>query len=276
MPSLWSVRRRVPALDRALQFGHNLRRVGTPAPVLVYSAGKVGSMALAETVERGLGRRTVHLHFVTREGRRLDAAEAARFGTTPSSHRWNADYAWVRTQLQRRRRWEVVTGARDPVSRSISSVFETAGAYGLVRGGEGSLDVIHREVVRRIDVVAGRASWFDRELRAVCGVDVLARPFDVERGYEIHEHGRFRVLLVRFEDLRRVGGEALGTFLGVGAPELSSTNVAASKPYAELYERYRSTVRFPAPLLDRAYGTREAQALYRPEELAELRRRWVA
>jgi len=53
-------------------------------------------------------------------------------------------------------------------------------------------------------------------------------------------------------------------------------NEATQKAYAETYRDFLATARFPASLLDQAYGSRYARHFYADSELARFRRRWSA
>ena len=120
----------------------------------------------------------------------------------------------------------------------------------------------------------GAVKWFTNELQTVTNIDVYAVPFDRSAGYQIYENERFRVLLIRFEDLRRVASEALGSFFSVPSPPLHEKNVGDRKAYSDLYRRFKADAVFPDSVLDFAYESQLAQHLYNPEEIAGFRARW--
>lgn len=239
-------------------------------PVLVYSMPKVGTTSLAEAGERATGRRSLKCHHVVERAHPDTAAAERRIS-------WRGEYVSHLLRLSRRHRWEVICGVRDPVDQAISMVFQrwsTLVASG--RASDGG-DVVPRLAGEVVSHLRRRRSldWFDAELRAATGVDVLAEPFDPGAGHRIYDEGRFRVLLVRFEDLARVGPEALRTFFGLTAPpELGVRNAAADKQRADVYDELRTSLVLPDDVLDLAYESRLARRFYSDDERRAARTRW--
>src|SRR4051812_4625805 len=144
-------------------------------------------------------------------------------------------------------RWDVVCGVRDPVARAASALFQIGGDWERATDDERAVEVLTRSLVDLFD--AGRAGldWFDEQLAPATGVDVYAKPFDAHEGWRIDERERFRVLMIRFEDLAWVAGPALASFLSLpSVPQVSHRNEGDSKSYADVYDRFKRTARLPA------------------------------
>jgi len=124
---------------------------------------------------------------------------------------------------------------------------------------------------------AGRAGldWFTVQLEAVTGIDVFAEPFQPATGWHVYEQGRFRVLLMRFEDIGRVGPPALQQFLSLEtAPVIVHRNEGIAKPYADLYRLFLSTAEIPPQILDLAYESQLARHFYSDDENTAFRSSW--
>jgi hypothetical protein len=70
------------------------------------------------------------------------------------------------------------------------------------------------------------ASWFDREFTPLVGVDPLGDPSLRERGYACFDTDHAQIMVLRFEDLRRLT-PTLGAFLGIPDFALPHANATA-------------------------------------------------
>jgi hypothetical protein len=278
-----------------------LEKVSSSDPVIVYTAGKVGSSAVAATLEALFDKRCVaHIHELTAE--RLQTAESqyrsrarANWGSRRAL-RFLPDHIWLGQHLSKAMSsappeavWDVVTLVRDPVSRNVSSFFQNLElmfdfwpAEELKRNSAG--EIAERLVEIFLDsYVAGNFSmehdadlltWFDDELKPVFGVDVYATPFPTSRGYEIYAGSNSRVLLMRTEDIDRTAQRAFSEFFGIDVVDLKRRNEATNKVYGDVYRQFKKRLSIPSQYLDRQYSSRYSQHFYTPAELAEFRARW--
>jgi hypothetical protein len=117
--------------------------------------------------------------------------------------------------------------------------------------------------------------WFNSQLAAVTGIDVLREPFEPTRGWGIYEEGRFRILLIRFEDLARVAPDALQRFFSLESPlSLVHRNQGSTKRYASLYRLFRTSADIPPHILDMAYESDLARHFYTEDERMAFRSAW--
>lgn len=276
-----------------------LRRRQGPLRI-VYAPGKTGTHTLEHAIARAtpVGR-TARTHLLARgELRRLEhaiaRAPASRFA---ASQRKQLAYARaLRDELARRARLrrrdasvpkpELVVAVREPMARLLASVFQQLDAYGN-DGAPPTPESVVAQILRdpalepdalsRLVAENRRALhewWLEHELAAFAGIDVYATPFPHDRGWQLLESPRARVLVVRTEDLPRLG-PPLAAFLGVERVDLTPANVGDAKPSGALYRACRERCRFPADLLERLYASRYATHFYTPEERARLRARWA-
>jgi hypothetical protein len=259
-----------------------MQRRDREPPILVYQMGKVGSRTVLTSLrEAGLGVRIFHVHFLTPES--IDREERLHRATWRGDAR--ASHIWKSQHLRRRladpsdeTRWNVITLVRDPVARNVSSFFQIGERALGVDFGADQGDVSVAELTRRfLEDFDGHdvpLTWFDDELARVFGIDVFARPFPQDQGFDIYENERARVLLLRLENLSACAAPAFHRFLGVEDFRLAKTNVAREKDYAPAYARFVEGAELPVEYLDRMYGSRYARHFYSREDLARFRSRW--
>ena len=256
------------------------RRIKGTTPVLVYSLGKVGTTSIDRLLRSELGVPVVKCHRIARR----PARPHLYLGRKPKKGRYRAGVAW-RGDYRRRRlardttsEWKIVCGVRDPVARAVSNMFQVGVRYGLFDEGETEADKVDNltDLLGRQFLGAGAApDWFEVELGSVTGIDVYAEPFPCETGYQVYEQCRFRVLLLRYEDLNRVGPNAISQFFNIDVQEIPRANATVDKTYSDLYRAFNDQAVLPVDLLDAAYNSRLATNFYTEAERAEFRNRWV-
>jgi hypothetical protein len=244
------------------------RRYAREKPVLVFSLGKVGTTSLARTVQ-DTGRETLHCHRLVADRPPDPRWPTGRGRPYPE---WRGELA---SRLLRTGEWDIVCGVRDPVARAVSTLFQIGGAWEVERDEARAVEVLTQSLV---DLFAsGRAGldWFDAQLRPVTGIDVYGERFEAEVGWRIYVRDRFRVLVVRFEDIGRVAAPAMAAHLQLPeVPVLAHRNQGEAKPYAELYDRFKRTAVLPARLLDEVYESALARHFYTEAERRAFRSRW--
>jgi hypothetical protein len=266
------------AKRRALR---RLRR--TPGkPVVVYTIGKTGSSTVLATLRAAVPHRpALQIHHL--QPHRVALSEAAYRRLDPpivAAHVVAAQHAIRHARPSVAAPWDVITLVREPMAQDLSVFFQVAERRGFIRFDAGgnlvepaSVPALHERFLDWRDH-EDDARWFDEDFEPSLGIDVYAAPFDPARGFARLDGERARVLLLRNEDLRRVGPAALGDFLGIDPPALVTANVGDDKRYAAIYRAVRS-LGMPAELVDRLHATKLAQHFYTAEELAAARAIWV-
>jgi Putative capsular polysaccharide synthesis protein len=238
---------------------------------VVYTSGRVGSTTLSGTLRAHFGHDQVFkVHRLTTEG----LAEYERFRPI-----WTDDKHVHRLLAEERSRFDLklITLTRDPFASEVSSLFHNLEVHFPDR----AVDSFEPEMLRQRLLETKSSSspgyfvrWFDNELAPFTGIDVYAQPFPKERGWQRFSNDAVELLVLRLEDLDRVFGEALTSFLGQPIAELELHHIGDEQKYAELYKRFKATQRFPAEVLDRYYDTAYCRHFYTPEEIARFRQRW--
>lgn len=273
------LRRRFEAVDRALHT-LDLHRHWPRDPVLVYSSPKVASSMIAQLVPAISGRSALQFHRMLRRNRRAAASWRRSQGSTERFwYDWIGAYVHWRIRVSdQKHRWDVITGVRDPLARAVSHFFQLGEELKFLPS-DGSLNTMEvRCLAKRFEDFWRFTSpdWFTEEFMPATGFDIYSEAFDPQRGYQVYERNRFRILLVRFEDIHRVGSYALSEFFGQStAVSLPMVNASQHKGYAELYRRFMKEADLPKWLISEAYSSPQAQHFYSRAELDQRYCQWM-
>jgi hypothetical protein len=260
-----------------------VRKLGKQSglPMLVWQMGKVGSSTIYASLGEALPDAPLfHIHMLTEE--MLKKGELYQ----KSQQKGNKAFEFNRClreafldSLESGRHWRIVSIVREPVARNLSAFFQNLDLYYpelTNRGnalGEIPVDDLIEKFLQEFDHDRPM-EWFDSEIRGLLGLDVFAEPFSCEDGYRIYRRDRFDLLLIRMEDINRIGASALSSFLDMPEFQLVNRNVGAEKDYADSYRKVKSRIVFPARYLDKIHGSKYARHFYTEQELLVFRRRW--
>lgn len=257
-------------------------------PVLIYQFGKVGSSTLRVSLRRSpLNRPIYQIHHLSEEG--LNQVHEA-YKTFPNSHHLG-DCIAIGEALREKLypgghlipKLSVITITRDPIAAMLSAFFEglngTRGKKFCNADGtfqtERILKVIHQRF-RRFDESTNRiCTWFDKELNTTLGINVFDHAFDHQRHYQVIQTENVELLLLRLEDLNRIGGTVLSEFLGLSFPlHLKKRNQRDRKRFADLYANVKSNLNLPKPVCRNIYRSRYVTHFYSRKERQEFIQKW--
>lgn len=264
-------------------------------PVLIYQFGKVGSSTLRESLRRSPLQRPVYqVHRLSKEGIGNYQEKYVKFPNSRDLADCLAIAQTLRVKLDLEKRHttdanvpkiSVITITRDPIAAMLSSFFQTLDnkRANQFRRIDGTLDVdlilkvIHRQF-KKFDESTNRiCTWFDRELHTTLGIDVFAYPFDPNQGYQVIQTSTVDVLLLRLEDLNRIGAQVISEFLGLPTPlELRSYNQRDRQGMSETYEYVKANLNLPKAVCRKIYRSRYASHFYSKPEQKAFIQKWGA
>lgn len=255
------------------RFGENSTLVAPgDSVVVILSAGKIGTQSLAHS-----------LRDLPENIAAYPVYDLHAFGPSPDMNeriglRDGFGIAHRATSLALRRIWDneserlcwkFITGVREPVSWMISTLFQNSPQTKPLVPETFWEDCgkCWQWVVR----------YFDRIYYDILGVDVLAQPFDKQKGYSILNQGSSQVLMYTLEGLDSVGSAMIREYLGIQDFKLARHNVAANKHYKKMYKQ---TVAGIEGALDRrdleqAYSHPLFRHFYTDEQVDKFCNRWA-
>lgn len=274
----WATRRKNRQTLAALE-GH----LETADPILVvHQMGRAGSMTTVNTLrDAGIAIPVYHTHWLNRASlaERLDWLK----DIPEKKHPLNVKVAClIADELRKvgptRRTWKLVTIVREPVGRNVSTFFLAIDRFfdDFFRRqdrGEISIAQIRDTFLERFGQERV-LEWMDREIGEVFGIDVYAREFPHDKGYQIFRQGNVDLLVIKLEQLNACFQPAFEEFLGTRIPGLAMTHITEQDPSYSMYKRFLKEVKMPAEYLERMYSSRFARHFYRPEEIQGFIRKW--
>lgn len=255
-------------------------------PVIIYQEGKVGSSTVLASLNQSLHSastkaKVYHAHHLNHL-EQMEADIKSKFPNPQKSLEKLAIDKELRRQIDEKpnQRWNVISLTREPVARTISTVFEMLdvifpGWKAKYEAGELDLHEMQATIVKRYVIGPGRGDWYDTQMKPVFDVDVYAQPFPHHQGYEIY-HGKnhSRLLLLRLEDLNRVGQKVFSDFLNLKDFELVRANVGEQKEYSDLYRDFKK-IPLPSAYLEKMYSSRYARQFYTDGEINGFYQKWI-
>jgi hypothetical protein len=252
-------------------------------PVVIYQVGKVGSQTVYRTLcAARLSNPLYHVHWLSPDSIR-DIEEQYRNSGTRVMPRHLITSRILRRRLDRhaQARWLIITLVRDPVARTISEFFELMRVFypELIASDKSvhadrAIEVLQKTFEKFDESTDRTCTWFDRELKAVLGIDVFAHPFGQQEGYSILRDRDVQVLVLRLEDLDR-NVMTLARFLSLSEPlRLVKANLSTTKEVASAYRFVLDNLYIPKPICARIYSSRYAEHFYPESMRSAWMRKW--
>lgn len=225
------------------------------APIYLFQMGKVGSSSLRATLAERWPGPVFHGHGFEKlcdNGKRVAS--------------------W---RLRLRLPILVISPVREPIARNVSAFFQnfhrdTGFQFADRTWTSAELKELFLKHCRHNVPL----EWFDRHLRTAFGVDVFARPFDVDRRWSTYRHRSVRVLVYRADLDRDEQLRVVSRFVGRTIDRWSYDNVAEDKDYAALYADFCATVRLPTSYVRVMCESRYCRQFWSAEEIAQTSARW--
>ncbi len=156
--------------------------------IIIHSMGKTGSSFIYRSIQ-DYGRNVLHCHVLSSLGEHADDVY----------NLLNAKSA------------KIISFIRDPVTRQISAMWQNF--WNMERySDEAEFTEIENYYFEKGNIEK-IFNWFEWEVKNVLKIDVLAHPFDQEKGYSIIKQENIEFLIMRTDklnDLEQIVGEFLG------------------------------------------------------------------
>jgi Putative capsular polysaccharide synthesis protein len=236
---------------------------------LIYSMGKVGSASIYTSLKQKKPYSDIfHLHFLSDNYLKNILPKQPEF--------FHSNIALGNKILRhikknKHKRIKVITLVREPVSRSISELFQNwQSSY------EDILKIDNQQLVSRIENsnFEFALNWFDNEFLEYTGIDIFSLPFDKHKGYSIYTFDNFDMVCMKLESLNAIGEKAMIEFLGEDF-NLLDANMTSQKVTSEKYQYLKDNVKINKEILISLYDSKLVAHFYNQEEIQKFHRRWV-
>ena len=277
---------RIPSFMRRLLF----KRV-----FFVLQMGKVGSHSVFFAIQRSLEKRDKWRWSI--ETRNTILISNHRF---PNHTIWAPYRAMILWRARLGLPLKIICPIREPIARDVSAFFHfyrdaaprlfkntNLGeiekmflAYsGQIEPTDHFKALLYRRPILANDPIVQHQfglEWFDKQLRPLTRIDVYKQPFPIDRKWQIYRRGFTRVLLYRIDLKRSEQTKLISRFLGIKLGEIGLENDGKNKDYAELYSRFRESVKLPEQYIRQMHDSRFAQHFWSPQELKAAADKWRA
>lgn len=239
-------------------------------PILVYQMSKVGSTSVRDAL-KAVHLHALHFHFLGKYSP-TSRASYLKQGLTLPYHMYVE--ALIRPYLKlTSHRLKIITLVRDPIARHVSASFQLGQSFGYNTNDAKSMETrLASKELMQPNVLEWSYGWFANEIEEVFGIDVLAHPFDVERGYAEISGERVDVLVLKLEKLNELWPE-ISRFVGHEVSP-ARANVRTSSSDGDTYKIVRTSLRLPRQHVEKLYDHRWMRHFYSEQEVAQFIDRW--
>ena len=208
-------------------------------PVFIYQMGKVGSSTVYRSLKKiRLSNPVFHVHFLTNSGIEMAEKFHRSARSEPIPHHIQLSKI-LRGKLDRSNniKMKVITLVRDPIGFEVSNFFQNAkwlhadsvNDHGRI-DRDMALDFLENKIKKYDNQTGYFDTWFDREIKEACDIDVFDHPFDCNKGFCIIKQKNVDLLILRLEDLSFNFSIVLTDFLSLKQPvEMIKTNIGDKK-----------------------------------------------
>ncbi len=247
-------------------------------PILILTAGKVGSSSIYETLKVKVKNPVFHIHQISEKGINNSISEHLH------SDRKSIPLHLIMSKFLKKKlesykgKLYVINIVREPISREISSFFQNTEFYKnavetskLDINVEGSLEILNR--IFKNDITSELESWYDREIKSVFGIDVFDENFVFNNDMTIVVNGEVHLLLLKMESMNDVFPKAIQQFLQTEEMQIDNSNVSENKHYAKSYQVIKEQFRLPTSMLDEITNSRYFQKFYKLDK-EKIEKKW--
>ncbi len=190
----------------------------------------------------------------------------------------------------------IISLVRDPLARNISAIFQSMNYEEEWRNNYFIASVEEfkkmpyeqqeQEIalhLKRLNTSNAVTSWYDNILLShfyypeidKYFIDIYAKPFDQEKGFQLYEskNPRINMIILRLENLNEQKG-ILGDFLGIDDFQLMNENIASEKWYNPIYKRFKEGYKPTKQELEAIYNSRFMKYFYSPEQIRVFTEKW--
>jgi hypothetical protein len=257
-------------------------------PVLVYSAPKTGTETITKSLKNiGLSNPIYKVHVLSKQGIYRNERWLKR--NSPYSMTTNLIIfsKLLSTQIDKHKNtaeWKIITSAREPVGRIVSSCFQALEKGRLPQLVDDQGILSHSITIQYlktklndylVESSEDRFWWFDNELKKVFNVDLIKNPFEHRNGYIIVKNQNVSVLVFRLDKINACFGDAISQFYGLKEPvHLISTNIRKEKQFSGDYDKIKDHIKIPQKLCRSIYDTKYAKYFFTEDERERMTKKW--
>jgi len=180
---------------------------------------------------------------------------------------------------------KIISGVREPVSRTISAFFTwmdkigTRNDYSQYSGYSNyylgdrediikkNIDIIIEkffEALSKDDIFDPLESWFDKNIKKYFEIDVYNEKFDQDQGFCQIDKGNHSLFLYRQEDLKNNVTGGIKDFLGIKSDDfyIQQHNQSSNNWNSDIYREFKNNIKFDIKHLEKIYCNKKFRHFY--------------
>lgn len=243
-------------------------------PVLVFTMAKVGSLSVYQSLRKFRNLPVFHVHSLDVEEERRNIAYCFENGMYPGSR--TPVFLLHDEVLQKNRPYRIISLFRNPIERTLSAFFDAFRLYVGVDPKEfiGTMEDLERIFHEKIPHDYA-IDWYGRQFIEGTGINVYDYPFDSHKGQGHISQDGVDVLLLNSDVDDTLKEILIREFCGLERFQLTNVNVTAQSRSAELYEEFKSHIRFSEAYLKKQLDSEYARHFLSEENRKQLIEKWM-
>ncbi len=249
--------------------------------ILIYQMGKVGSTSVYQSIKNCLGDdRLFHIHFLSDDIKNHIKTHKQNGQKNIPFHLKLGKYLRNELKNHPEKQVKIVSLVREPIAWFISVLFEPPYFEKEILNVDNSIDstLANNYIIKRLQDKNSfhyLSNWFDREIKQVFNIDVFEEPFTKELGYKFYRNKNVELLVIRLEDLDRIGASSIATFLDLSNEfKLEKDNVRMDKKDAKVYLNLIESLTIDKGLCKDFYTIPFANHFYTSEQINMFIKKW--
>ena len=173
---------------------------------------------------------------------------------------------------------KIITITREPISRNISSFFESIKIFmpniNLDSINGNNSEQIVEQLIKNFFSKFHHTyplTWYDVEFRNTTGVNIYELELGKKRIYCIDN---IELLILRKEDDDKFKEDLIREFFDLEKFNLENVNISDQKKYSNIYSTFLKTINFPKSYLDEMYNSKYTKHFYSVNEIKKFREKW--
>ena len=117
--------------------------------------------------------------------------------------------------------------------------------------------------------------WFEQHFDPVMGTHFQKMYFAKDLGYSTFKKDRMDILIIRFEDLAKIGPKVIGDFLGIEDFEMERDNISEKKEVGAIISSSIRHLNFSREFLDKIYNSSYCSKFYTEKHIDDFKKRYL-
>ncbi|MDA3896072.1 MAG: hypothetical protein PF482_07995 [Desulfobacteraceae bacterium] len=253
-------------------------------PIIVYQMGKVGSTSIYRSLKSSvLPNSIIFVHSLSDDVINQKKVHL-NSGIRPVPYHLDLGIA-LKDRLKKKKfnhKFKIISLVRDPIALKISGTFQNPMFQDqLLQNSTGMFDPIRITNYLNAKLTSTNSfdyifNWFDKELKTVFGIDVFAKPFNVNNGWTIFEGETADALIIRLEDLSSIGEDVISRFINVSENiSLFQSNLRSWTKDEKVYKYVKENVKLDREACEKIYSNKFVTHFYSAEQIETMIDKWA-